>query len=48
MKMSAMKISRGSNGTIVIPNSYMLGCVDLPGSKGKKKGFSKSKFKNSQ
>lgn len=46
MKMTSMKISRGSDGTIVIPNSNMLGCIDLSGSKGKKKGFSKSKFKN--
>ena len=47
MKMTAMKISRGSDGTLVIPNSKMIGRVDFNAFNAKKKGFSKSKFKSS-
>ena len=45
--MTAMKISRGRDGTIVIPNSNMTGCIDFSVVNGKKKGFSKSKFRSS-
>ena len=44
MKMTAMKI-RGSDGSVVIPNSAMSGYIDINTNKIVKKGFSKSKFK---